>query len=106
MKNHPLYKKLKVYALANLTTGEIEALFPHELIALLGEGQIRLSHTFVNNMKSAVIMAMENRDDENDLQQVKTEIKSWLDANFPNWEAERGRDGDKPYVTIWLKGKL
>jgi hypothetical protein len=105
MKNHPLYKKLKAYVLTNLTTGEIEALSPHELIALLGEGQIRLSHTFVNNMKSAVIMAMENRDDENDLQQVKTKIKSWLDANFPNWEAERDREDGKPCIKIWLEGK-
>lgn len=31
--------------------------------------------------------------------------KTWLDVNFANWEAERGRIDNKPFIIIWLKGK-
>jgi len=63
------------------------------------------SLTFLNNMKRGIIDALQSRDDKNNLQQLKQKAKSWLDTNFPEWKAERGRDGDKPYVTIWLEGK-
>ena len=63
------------------------------------------SLTFSINMKLGVIDALRHRDDENDLQQLKQTAKNWFDANFPDWEAERGRQGNKPYITIWLRGK-
>ena len=104
MKNHPIYLKVKKFALANLSYDAFEAMTVGEIIIAAGaEG--RVSGTFAQNLKRGVLSALKGRDDEIDLQQIKSKVKTFLDANFPDWEGERGRDGDKPYVTIWLKGK-
>ncbi len=103
MKNHPLYKKLKQIALdRNYTVEQIENVSKSKVCQLLNTDE-RFSDTFFLNMKRGIIMTLENRDEEQNLQQLKSQAKSWLDANFPGWEAERG-DG-KGKVIIWLKGK-
>jgi len=105
MRNHPLYKKLKQIALdENYTIEQVENATMGQVAQLLGP-DVRLSQVFLLNMKRGIIMALQNRDDENDMQQLKQTAKNFLDANFPDWEAERSREGDKPCVTIWLKGK-
>jgi hypothetical protein len=104
MKNHPIYIKVKNYALANMTTVGFEAMTPGEIIIAAGS-QAKVSGTFATNMKRAVLMALQARDDEARLQQLKSKVKTFLDANFPDWQAERGREGEKPYIKIWLKGK-
>jgi len=104
MKNHPLYKKLKQIALdGNYTVEQAQALDFNQAAELLETRSFGL--TFSINMKHGVIDALQHRDDENDLQQLKQTAKNWLDTNFPDWEAERGRQGNKPYVTIWLRSK-
>lgn len=104
MKNHPLYKKLKQIALdRNYTVEQAQALGFNQAAELLETR--RFSFTFLINMKYGVIDALRHRDDENDLQQLKQTVKNWLDTNFPDWEAERDRQGNKPYITIWLRGK-
>jgi len=104
MKNHPLYKKLKQIALdKSYTIEQARNLSFSEAKALLGGASFSL--TFLNNMKSGIVMTLQNRDDEQSLQSLKQQAKSWLDSNFPGWEAEHGRQGEYPFVTIWLKGK-
>jgi hypothetical protein len=104
MKNHPLYKKLKQIALdRNYTVEQAQALDFNQAAELLETHSFSL--TFLVNMKYGVIDALRHRDDENDLQQLKETAKNWLDIDFPDWEAERGRQGDKPYITFWLRGK-
>lgn len=104
MKNHPLYKMLKQIALdGNYSVEQIEALNFNQAASLFGERTFTL--TFLNNMKRGVIDTLQNRDDENNLQQLKQKAKNWLGANLPDWEAEKGRQDDKPYITIWLEGK-
>jgi len=104
MKNHPLYKKLKQIALdGNYTIEQVENAGFNQVAELLGTRNFSLA--FLNNMKRGIIDALQNRDDEQALQELKQQAKSWLDTNFPGWQAERGREGNKPYVTIWLKGK-
>lgn len=105
MKNHPLYKKLKQIALdGNYTIEQIQNAGFDQIAELLETRSFSLA--FLNNMKRGIIDALQNRDDETAMQSLKQQAKSWLDANFPGWEAERGREGDKPFVTIWLKGKI
>lgn len=104
MRNNPLYIKLKQIALKNYTVEQVENATMGQVAQLLGP-DVRFSQAFFQNMKRGVIMALQNRDDENDMQQLKQTSKIWLDENFPDWSAERGKEGDKPYVTIWLKGK-
>lgn len=104
MKNHPLYKKLKQIALdGNYTIEQVQNAGFNQIAELLETRNFSLA--FLNNMKRGIIMTLQNRDDEQNLQQLKQTAKSWLDTNFPDWEAERGREGDKPFVKIWLKGK-
>ena len=104
MKNHPLYQQLKQIALdGGYSVEQAEGLSFKQAASLLGTRQFSLA--FLNNAKRAIITALQDRDDKNDLQALKETAKNWLVANFPDWEAERGREGDKPYVTIWLKGK-
>lgn len=104
MENHPLYKKLRQTALDNnYTVDQVRSLNFNQATDLLRTRDF--SVTFLHNMKRVIIMALQDRDDEDRLQQVKLKIKTWLDTNFPNWEAEHGRENDKPYITIWLKGK-
>ncbi len=104
MENHPLYKKLKHIALdGNYTVEQAQALGFNQTAELLETRSFSL--TFLVNMKRGVIDALRHRDDENDFQQLKQTAQNWLDTNFPDWEAERGRQGNKPYITIWLRGK-
>ena len=105
MKNNPLYKSLKQTALdGDYTVEQIKNISKAKVCQLL-DTEERFSNTFFLNMKRGIIMILQNRDDEKDFQQLKQTAKNWLDISFPGWEAERGREGEKPFVKIWLKGK-
>jgi acylphosphatase len=104
MENHPLYRKLRKTVLDNnYTIEQVQGLNFNQATELLGNSSI--SHTFLNNMKCGIVLALQERDDKNDLQQLKQTAGNWLDTNFPNWEAEVERESGKPCVRIWLKGK-
>lgn len=104
MKNRPLYKKFKQIALdGNYTIEQVQNVGFNQAAKLLETCGFSL--TFLKGMKQGVVAALQNRDDENDMQQLKQTAKAWLDANFPDWQAERGRESDKPFVKIWLKGE-
>ena len=104
MQNHPCYQKLEQTLLdGNYTAEQVRALNFTQVTALLGERPS--SVTFLENMKKVIIMTLQDREDEFNLQQIKLKVANWLDDNFPDWEAERGREGGKPFVTIWMEGK-
>ncbi len=104
MKNHPLYKKFKQIVLdGNYTIEQVENADFNQVAELLGTRSFSLA--FLNNMKRGIIMALQNQNDEADMQQLRLTAMMWLNANFPDWQSERGREDDKPFVTIWLKGK-
>ena len=104
MQNHPSYQKLEQAAIdGNYTVEQVRALSFTQATALLGERPA--SFTFLENIKVGIITALQDREDEVNLQQIKLKITSWLDANFPDWKTERGKEGGKPFVTIWMKGK-
>ena len=104
MRNRADYKALEQKVLTESWTMEqLEAVKLSQVATFLGKPH--LSVTFLKNAKNCLIKTVRNRDDELDLQLVKQKAKAFLDANFPDWQAERSREGGKPYVTIWLKGK-
>jgi hypothetical protein len=105
MRKHPLYKKLKTYALANLSQGDLEDLTIGDLAARLDIETPQVTQAFFDNMKRCVFLDLQSRDDEIDLKTLKEGAKSFLDINFPNWEAERGRESGRPFLKIWLRGK-
>lgn len=103
MKNHPLYKKLKQIALdGNYTIEQVEKATYNQVAELLDE---RVAVAFLNNMRHLLLSEMQDKEDENDMQQLRLTAMTWLNANFPDWQSERGREDGKPFVTIWLKGK-
>lgn len=104
MKSHPLYKQLKQIALDNNYTIEQAQNLTFTQARTLLDGA-DFTYTFLQNIKRGILDALQNRDDLKNLHDLKATVKSWLDVNFPDWEAEHGRAGGKPYVTIWLKGK-
>jgi len=104
MKNHPLYKRLKQIVLdGDYTIEQVKNMRWGQAAELLDCQDF--SKAFLNNMKRGIVDALRNRDDKATLEQLKEDIKAYLDANDPHWEAERGREGGKPYVKIWLEGK-
>ena len=105
MRQRAIYQQLLQIALDNdYTIEQVENATVEQVRQILGTDK-RFSWSFFKNMKSCLIVDLQQRDDENDLAALKEQAKGWLDANFPDWQAERGRDNGKPYVAIWLKGK-
>jgi hypothetical protein len=104
MKNHPLFKKLQQIACdGNYTFEQVRNLDFNQVADLLGTRDFTI--TFLNNMKQGIINTQRCRDDEANLQKLQQQAKVFLDSNFPGWEAECGRQGHQPYITIWLEGK-
>ena len=104
MRNRADYKALEQKALSeNWTMEQLEAVTLKQIATFLDKPH--LSITFLKNAKKCLIDILQERDDEAHLQAVKQKVKTWLDANFPDWKAERGRERGKPWVKIWLKGK-
>jgi len=108
MENHPIYRDFKQLALQDHYSIEyVEGLGFNEAAELLGRGDF--TQTFLNNMKRGVVAVLQDRDDEADLQGLRSQLidgnRRWLQENFPDAQFERGRQADKPYITIWLRGK-
>ena len=104
MKKHEIYLQLESMALGgNYTADQVRNTTFDQARDLLGRSDF--SVTFFMNMKARLLAVLNDRDDGVDFKNVKDKVKTWLDSNFPNWEAERERDGDKPSVTFWLEGK-
>lgn len=103
MKNHPLYKKLKQIALdGNYAIEQVEGLNFNQAAKLFGTRSF--SNTFLGNIKLELIAEIQNQQDESDKQLFQAKVES-LRNRFPDFEVERGRQNNKPYVTVWLEGK-
>jgi len=104
MKNNPIYKQMEQIALDEDYTVEQAELATDAQIKTLLDAP-GLKPAFIANMRRCIFRVLASRDDERDLQQLKSQILNWLSKNFPDFEMERGREDDKPFVKIWLKGK-
>jgi len=103
MKNHPLYKKLKQIALDDSHTIEqVRGLDFNTVAELFGTRSF--SNTFLGNIKLELIAEIQNQRDESDKQLFQAKVES-LRNHFPDFEVERGRQNNKPYMTVWLEGK-
>ena len=101
MKNNNLYIQLKTIA-ANYTVEQVELATYSQVCNLFG---VKVSEAFFRNMKSVLIRELRSRDDEVDLQNFRSAASTFLDANFPNWETEKGCENGKPFIKIWLNGR-
>lgn len=103
MVNHPLYKKLKQIALdGNYTMEQVRSLDFDVAVELLGTRNF--SAGFLHNMKSQLIAELQEQEDESNKQLFQSKIEV-LRNRFPEFDIERGRIDNKPFIIIWLKGK-
>ena len=103
MKNHSLYKKLKQITLdGNYTVEQIENVGFDQVAELLGDRSF--SNAFLQNAKYLLIAEIQDQQDESDKQLFHSKVEV-LRNRFPDFEVERGRIDNKPFITIWLKGK-
>ncbi len=103
MRNNSLYIRLKQIAFDDgYTVKQAHTVTVQQIEHLLNVSG--LSSVFIVNMKRIIVRDLQQRDDEADMQRLKQHVTTWLDSNFPDWQAERGREDNLPYVTIWLEG--
>lgn len=103
MKNHPFYKKFKQkISKVGLAIKGVKLLNFDDAANLLGER--KFSNAFLTNMKSLLVAEMQDQQDESNKQLFAAKVEA-LRNKFPDFEVERGREGDKPFITIWLKSK-
>jgi hypothetical protein len=104
MKNHPLYKAFKKKVEdKGLSIEGIRLLDARTIKGELGN-DIHLPAALFRNMKSYLIFEMQEQQDEIDKQAFASKVEV-LRNKWPDLKVERGREGDKPFVIIWLKGK-
>ena len=108
MRNNSLYKKLKQIALdGGYTIAQVQGASKSQIKTLLGASNLKAA--FVNNMKRVLITHLQDRDDEVDkvflLNEIDGGAREAFCDRFPDFEIERDRKRDKPYITIWPKGK-
>ena len=108
MRNRPIFLTIRQYTIdhgytaqqvANATAGQVV-----NLLGLTGDAAEQATR-YWPGIKRLLLMDLQHHADIADMEALKATAKAWLDANFPDWQAERGREGDKPYVTIWLEGR-
>lgn len=104
MKKHPLYLKLKQIVLdGDYSIEQVKNMRWGQAAELLDTQDFNV--TFLGNMKRGLIDAIRGRNDSANAETVKGKIKTWLNNKYPGWEIEHSREGDKPFVRIWLEGK-
>ena len=104
MKNNPLYIQLKQIAFdGGYTVEQAGNATPQQAADLLDIPKARLPH--FPNMKALLIRELQERTDEVVFQSIKDTIKTWLQANHPGYEIDKGKEDGKRFVTIWFDGK-
>ena len=104
MRNNPLYRQLSQTAFGgNFTIEQVQSFSAEEVIDFVGASD--LSSTFIENMKRVLVADLQSRDDEANKVFVKDKLDAAIKSRFPDFQMERGRENDKPYLTIWLKGQ-
>ncbi len=104
MQNNTTYVKFKQLALdGNYSIEQVQNTTKEQVETLVNTAVLKPA--FVDNMKRLIINDLQQQNDQQDMEQLKQQAGAWLDSNFPDWQAERGRKRDKPFVKIWLKGK-
>ena len=104
MKNNPAYIALKQAALdGNYTVQQVKNATAQQIAAAAGVTKADLP--YLPNVKQLLIRELNDRDDEINLQSLRSQIWSWLQTHFPNFALSRGKKAGKKYITIWLDGK-
>lgn len=100
MRNHPLYKQLRQIALDNnYTVEQIQNCNWQQAVQLLGQRDFSIG--FLENAKRELILELRNEAVEVDRQYIASAVRD----RFPQLELEYRREGEYPYIMLWLKGK-
>ena len=102
---HDLAEQLKVIALEReLSINQIENATLQNVENLLGES-LNISGSVFRKVKRLVKEALQTRDDNAVRDNIKTQVKTWLDNNFPNYEFDLKRNDNKLCIELWPFGK-
>lgn len=101
--NNALYKKFKDFVGETVLSIAGIGMLTFNEVALMVETR-KFPLVVMETMKLKLINEMQEDRDESDKQQIQGRLEA-LRASFPDFEVERGREGEKPFITIWLKGK-
>lgn len=104
MRNSPLYKRLKQIAINGDYTVEQLRNATNKQICNLVDKQ-NLKSVFIANVKILLSAELQDRNDEANMRALGSSVHTWLNANFPDFKIERGKEDGKPYVKIWLRRK-
>ncbi len=92
MIDEPLYLRLKQIAVdGSYTSAQAEGLTYRMVRSLLGEG---FPISFFRKMKQGIINYLS-----------RLEAEAWLEANYPNVEADIETEQGKTKVTVWPDGR-
>ena len=89
------YPSLTYQQIAGITAQQVRDEFP----------DARLSSTFVKKVRILLLRHAEKIEDQSNLQRLKVQAWDWLQANFPEIEAEVTRQSGKPCILLWPKGR-
>ena len=104
MREHRLYKQLQqIAAVNNYTIEQIESATKQQVLNLLEVDN--LSDNFIANMKRLLLQDLQGAQDTESLAALRTQAVTWLENNFPDYNAEITRKDNKRIVTIYLDGK-
>ena len=104
MRNNQFYKQMRQVVLdGDYTVEQVELATDDQIKTILDAPDLK--PTFIANLRRCVTKDLIDQDDERNLQDLRTQVWGWLNTDFPDFEFERGREDDKPFVKIWLKGK-
>ncbi len=102
MRGHPLYIKLtEIINKGGLTIDGVKRMTKAQAEILV---QKSMTKNFALSLKKCLLEDMQVGIDEQIALAVKDKVKAFLEQHFPNYAITRGREGTKPYVTIWLEG--
>ena len=109
MKSKPEYIKLKQYMFNNYNWSVEQAqYFTRQQVAQLINFDFSDYSKFIA-LKKALVEALQSRDDEAILQEVKNQLlgdnRAWLADRFPKAEFDRSSENGKKFIRIWLEGK-
>ena len=106
MKQNAIYQRLLRYAIDNnYTVEQVLSATKRQIANVLGVDSESFTNEFGRNMKTCLVDDLQRAKDAVELLAIKTEFTSWLLIHYPDYKVDRGNQGGKPYVRIWLKGK-
>ena len=108
MRNRPIFKTIQqMVADEGYTAAQVENATPQQVSQLLNldASKAEQAERFWPGIQRLLLIDLQAQADEQAASSLTDVARAWLDANFPDWQADQGNDDGNPWVRIWPKGK-